>query len=327
MNNVLVSIQCITYNHENYIRDAIEGFLKQKTNFNYEILIHDDASTDKTQDIIREYTKKYPNIIKPILQKENQASKGVKKINYTFNHNRSLGKYIALCEGDDYWIDEYKLQKQVDYMEKNPQCGLCFHAVDVINGDNKVDIIKPYNKNCISPIEDIILGDGGFIGTNSILFRKEIMDNAPDLYFNAPVGDYPLQILTGMNKYGYYINEVMSIYRTNVPGSWTVNNRTSKDREKRNIKLIENFIEMLQSIDEYSNNNYSEIIKRKTKKFEFQILLIKGDIKLIKSNRYKILYKDLNKFEKIKLYIKGYLPKTFILLRNWKEELKIRIKR
>ena len=116
----LVSIDCITYNHKQYIRDAIEGFLMQITNFPVEILIHDDASTDGTVEIIREYEKQYPWLIKPVYQTENQYSKhnsfiSISKIQY----GRALGKYIAFCEGDDYWTDHYKLQKQVDFLESN----------------------------------------------------------------------------------------------------------------------------------------------------------------------------------------------------------------
>jgi len=106
----IVSICCITYNHEKYIRDAIEGFLMQKTLFPIEILIHGDASTDKTADIIKEYEVKYPDIIKPIYQTENQFSKGV-SISATYQFPRARGKYIAICEGDDYWTDPHKLQK------------------------------------------------------------------------------------------------------------------------------------------------------------------------------------------------------------------------
>lgn len=108
----IVSISCITYNHEDYIRDAIEGFLMQKTTFPVEILIHDDASTDKTADIIREYEKKYPHLIKPIYQTENQYSKGI-GVSATYQYPRANGNYITLCEGDDYWTDPYMLQKQV----------------------------------------------------------------------------------------------------------------------------------------------------------------------------------------------------------------------
>ena len=107
----MVSICCLAYNHEKYIRKTLEGFVNQKTNFNYEILIHDDCSTDNTVNIVEEYRKKYPKLIKPIYQKENQHSKGI-KISNVYQFPRAQGKYIAMCEGDDYWTDMNKLQKQ-----------------------------------------------------------------------------------------------------------------------------------------------------------------------------------------------------------------------
>ena len=111
LDKVMVSVICNTYNHEKYIKSALDGFVMQKTNFEYEVLIHDDASTDSTADIIREYEKKYPDIIKPIYQSENQYSKKV-PISKTYQYSRAKGKYIAICEGDDYWTDPFKLQKQ-----------------------------------------------------------------------------------------------------------------------------------------------------------------------------------------------------------------------
>lgn len=123
----LVSISCITYNHAPYIRQCLDGFIMQKTNFAYEILIHDDASTDGTIAVIREYEHKYPDVIKPIYEVENQWSKG-RVGSIIFNIPRAQGKYIALCEGDDYWIDPFKLQKQVDFLEKNKNYDLCCSA-------------------------------------------------------------------------------------------------------------------------------------------------------------------------------------------------------
>ena len=123
-NELMVTIRCMTYNHEPYIRQCLEGFVMQKTNFRFEAIVHDDASTDGTAAIIREYAEKYPDIIKPIYETENQYSKhdgSLKRIMNCVTH----GKYIALCEGDDYWIDSLKLQKQIDYMEQHSECSLC----------------------------------------------------------------------------------------------------------------------------------------------------------------------------------------------------------
>ena len=116
---LMVTIRCITYNHESYIRQCLDGFLMQKTTFRFEAIVHDDASTDGTATIIREYADKYPNIIKPIFETENQYSKrdgSLRRILDAHTH----GKYIAMCEGDDYWTDPYKLQKQVDFLESHP---------------------------------------------------------------------------------------------------------------------------------------------------------------------------------------------------------------
>lgn len=142
MDEPAVSISCITYNHEPYIRDCLEGFLMQKTNFPFEILIHDDASTDKTADIIREYEAKYPDVIKPIYQTENQYSKGV-KVSLVYNYPRAKGKYIALCEGDDFWTDPDKLQIQYDFMEANPDYSLCGCRSSHINMIKKTYCLAP----------------------------------------------------------------------------------------------------------------------------------------------------------------------------------------
>src|SRR5690606_7564710 len=134
----LVSISCITYNHAPYIRQCLDGLVMQQCNFTFEVLIHDDASTDDTQEIIKEYQKKYPEIIKPIFQDENQYSIGIRGIMPRFNYPRAQGKYIALCEGDDYWTDPLKLQKQVDFLEANPEYSLVcggFESLNTVTGE------------------------------------------------------------------------------------------------------------------------------------------------------------------------------------------------
>ena len=135
----LVSVYCLAYNHEKYIRETLEGFMRQKTDFSYEVIVHDDASTDGTANIIREYAEKYPEIIKPIIQTENQYSKGL-LIFHSFIYPHIRGKYLAVCEGDDYWCDEYKLQKQVDWMEAHPDYSLCAHNSKIIKSSFNIMI-------------------------------------------------------------------------------------------------------------------------------------------------------------------------------------------
>ena len=137
---VMVSICSITYNQANYIRKAFDGFIMQKTDFSFEILIHDDASTDGTEEIIREYEAKYPEIIKPIYEKENQWVKG-RRGSVVFNFPRAKGKYIALCEGDDYWTDPLKLQKQIDFLEANPNYTLSCHRYKIFNESSQTETL------------------------------------------------------------------------------------------------------------------------------------------------------------------------------------------
>ena len=174
--DIKVSICCITYNQEAYIRDALEGFVNQKTNFKYEVLIHDDASTDRTAEIIREYQEKYPDMIKPILQTVNQYSLGLTSVSGTWNFPRAVkngSKYIAMCEGDDYWICEDKLQRQVDYMDAHPECALCFHSAKVeVQGNAVTDrMMRPYPKERIVTSEEIIDKTSGY-ATASLMFYR-----------------------------------------------------------------------------------------------------------------------------------------------------------
>lgn len=128
---LMVTIKCTVYNHEPFLRQCLDGFVMQKTNFRFEAVVHDDASTDNSADIIREYAEKYPDIIKPVIEKENVYSKDIVVFRRIMN-DLCKGKYVALCEGDDFWNDPYKLQKQVDYMEAHPDCSLCFSAANII---------------------------------------------------------------------------------------------------------------------------------------------------------------------------------------------------
>lgn len=217
MSDIVVSISCITYNHEPYIRECLDGFLMQNTNFTYEILIHDDASTDNTQIIIQEYEKKYPDIIKPIYRTQNQYSQGVRRVN-KFNFERARGKYIALCEGDDYWIDPLKLQKQVDFLEANSEYTLCFHnAVKVYYED----LQETENFNNLSISKEIYLDqiiNKWIIPTASILFRYSILPLplwANEIYS----GDITLALLAISKGRVFYLDSVMSVYRINKKGS------------------------------------------------------------------------------------------------------------
>ena len=202
----MVTIQCATYNHFPFIRQCLDGFVNQITDFRYEAIVHDDLSTDGTAEIVREYAEKYPDIIKPVFEKENQYSKGnLEKIMNSYNH----GKYIAICEGDDYWTDPYKLQKQVDYLEHHPDYVLTYTNVSYIDKQSKKINYgvkyKHYEGNCLKPLVMYT----NFIVTNTVCFRKDALDGWDDLVksmpFNLLIGDKPKWLyLAGKGKFKYF---------------------------------------------------------------------------------------------------------------------------
>ena len=221
MNNdsPLVSVSCITYNNNKYIRECLDGFLMQKTTFPIEVIIHDDCSTDGTKEIIEEYAAKYPNIIFPMFQKENQYSKGIKP-NWEFNFPRCRGKYIAMCEGDDYWTDPYKLQKQVDFLEDNDDFSICFHNMKILNecDPSTIEFTNSKNQESVSSILDLA-SKGNFIYMASVVYRKP-KGNFPEWLNNLPIGDYPLHLYNAQFGKIKFLDELMGVYRIHAGGIW-----------------------------------------------------------------------------------------------------------
>lgn len=259
--DILVSVCCMTYNHEKYIKQTLDGFVNQKTNFKFEVLVHDDASTDNTQKIIKEYEKKYPNIIKGIYEKENQYSKVGKILPLVLG--KIKGKYFALCEGDDYWCDENKLQMQVDIMEKDENITLCFHDSKIITDSNQ-NVEKFFwsqKYDGYIPTEMFIEEGGQFCPTASLMFRSKNMKKLPDYYMKSSVGDYPLQVYNSSCGKSYYINKKMCAYRYIINGnSWSSN--FNKYIEKR-ISNHLNEIEWLLMFNEETSEKYKKSVYKR----------------------------------------------------------------
>ena len=194
MEDIKVSVICITYNQAEYIKDAINSFLMQKTNFSYEIIIHDDASTDGTIEVLKYYEKKYPSKVRIVYEEENQYSKGVNISDVLFKIAK--GKYFAFCEGDDFWTDQYKLQKQFDYMEQHNDCMAYIHSGWKIKKDKSVI----YNSHPISNVctkyymEDAIKGLGIKAYTNSFFMRATVFESRPGFLAYAPTRDYVMMV-------------------------------------------------------------------------------------------------------------------------------------
>lgn len=216
----VVSICCVAYNHVHFIRQCLDGFVMQKTNFPFEVLIHDDASTDGTQDIIREYEAKYPDIIKPIYQKENQYSKGV-RVSLVYNFSRVRGKYVALCEGDDYWTDPYKLQKQVDFLEAHPDYVMCSHQFNRYwQADGRLEeIADPHFKGADYDLLNLI-GGRWLTQTLTVMYRRSAL-NLQDYEKYGMSMDMILFYALLKHGKGYCLPDVMAVYRYHKGGVWS----------------------------------------------------------------------------------------------------------
>lgn len=288
----LVSVRVQTYQHVDYIADCLDGILMQKTDFPFEVIVGEDDSTDGTRQICKEYAEKHPDLIRLFLRSRNDViyfgGHPTGKFNSRANRAASRGKYTAICEGDDYWTDPHKLQKQLDYFQENPGCKVCTHAAKVINvNGGVVGEIRPSTSDTSFNVEDMIRGGGGFVATPSLMYLSSLTADAPPLSPNSRGGDYYLQILGAYYGYVGYIDEFMAVYRTGVKGSWMT--RSAEDIELNIITNIGN-INMLDEFDLYSGKKYSSaIILRKQYHIERLLLINHNNRKHINSELKEII--------------------------------------
>ncbi len=307
--NIMVSICCTAYNHEKYIETAIKSFLEQKTNFRYEIIINEDASTDQTKKIIEKYAKKHPDLIIPIYQKQNQYSIGNNVMDITFK--KAKGKYIAICEGDDYWIYPYKLQEQIEYLEKNPNCSLCITKALILN-NKKSKFIMPYKKNTVITMENYIKRKSSY-PTASMVFPKKSIEKLPKYYYDAPVGDIPLEMFLLTKGYGYYINHTMSAYRYQTLNSWS---KSFKEDKQKQIIHYEKMEKIYNSMNNETSNKYSKYIDYILLVNNFKLEMAKENNKIVFDKRYTKALKTYSMLDRIKLIFKAFFPNAYKNIKN-----------
>lgn len=222
----LVSVPIVTYNHEHYIAQAIEGVLIQETDFPIELIIGEDCSTDRTREIVFDYQRKHPDMIRMITSDKNVgAPKNGLRI-----YKACRGKYLALCEGDDYWHHPLKLQMQVDCFAANPEVVLVAHRAYTVDVNNNIkNTFPPAQPTCLKP-RDIIIKGGGFFATNSMMLKRSLFLDLPDWYYEFPVGDVAMINLAVQRGEIGFINDVMSAYCTGVQGSWSSRQNNTKKR-------------------------------------------------------------------------------------------------
>lgn len=265
----LVSVCITTYRHENYLRGTLDGILAQQVDFPYEILIHDDCSPDGTIAIIQEYAAKYPDIILPLYEEVNQYSQNI-PINETFNFPRARGKYIALCEGDDCWIDPTKLARQIGYMETHEDCTFCFTngRIRDVSGKKPDRDFLPYY-----PDDEAIVSGGSrnltlsetvrltFIPTASFVFRTDTLRTLPDIFRDhmTQYGDLRMKLFLSAAGYAHYEDVKAVMYRENVPTSafqvW------KKEKRKQVYERASTVVRLCKDVDDYSKGAAHEALE------------------------------------------------------------------
>lgn len=315
-----VSISVTTYNQEKYIEQTLESLLMQKTDFYFDILINDDASSDRSPEIIRKYQEKYPQIIKPIYQTENQYSQG-KEVHYTFNYTRAEGKYIAYCDGDDYWTDPMKLQKQYDFMENHSEFSACVHAGKSVNekGTRVLWEQRAAQQDCRINTKKVIASQGMF-ASNS-LFMKNYFNGdfvMPAWFHEAKITDYPLYLILSTKGDLYYMDEIMCSFRVGSAGSFTELVLNNPEKKKQHLYEM---IDLLHTFDEVTDYTYSQTIAEQIEHNLYDYVATDLNIRRTDPERFQHYYDLIPLKVKMKLYCKNTSPKAVALVKYIKNPI------
>ena len=313
---IKVSVLTTAYNHSPYISECIESILCQKTDFPFELIIHDDASTDGTTEIIKKYAEKYPDRMTAVFQKDNQYSRGTDV--YSLMMPYVHGQYLAICEGDDFWCDENKLQSQVEWMETHPEYSACVHntrRIDLRKGEDKIWYSSDGDRDIL--FEELLRGGSACFHTSSVLWRADVKITE-EMKEIRSFGDYSLALCLGLQGKIRYFDRVMSVYRYFTSGSWSM--RQSESSEAR-IQRHRDNLKLMRIIDDLTEGRYTEITKKIIQRQQFCIYEESGRYQELKKGELKLLYQKLPLWRRLDIAVKQYMPRTFRIykkLRNLK---------
>ena len=258
-----VSVIVISYNHADVLQRTLDSILNQETSFGFEVLVHDDCSTDSTPTILHTYAQRYPHQFFPFIEKENQYANGLDY--FHMMAEKSKGKYLAFCEGDDYWTDMEKLQLQYEAMESHPNVDLCASAAIMVTRDTykQTGMIRPKKESGVISLEDVIYGGGQYFATTTLFFRKEEYFRQCYCFENVISCDYTMQIKGSLRGGAYYIDRPMGAYVTRIPDSWKDIEKSRPEYEKGNF--YQKLVEMLHSFDKDTQGKYHDVVERRLK--------------------------------------------------------------
>ncbi len=291
-----LSVCLISYNHEPYLETCLKNILNQRVNFDFEVIIGEDHSTDKTAEIVQNYVQKHPNLIKAFIRPKNIGS----KLNFLHAFFECKGEYIIHIEGDDYWTDDKKLQRQVDFLDQNSNASACFHNATIVyeDGTNRAPLLinGPNQKKWISTIDFLGKKETWFMATASVMMRRKFVHPLPNWFIDSKSGDIPLYVILAEQGPLGYIDLNMSVYRKNSGGL----SYTDSDKSE---KFIDNRIFMYSKINEYTQFKFNHLIRQIL--YEYRLLKVHSD------KSQKSFWHQLNCFMEAILTIKPANFKEF----------------
>lgn len=313
---IMVSVICIVYNHEKYIKECLDGFVMQKTSFPFEVIVHDDASTDRSAEIVREYERKHPKLIKPIYQTENQYSKGISV--FALLVPQARGKYVAFCEGDDYWTDPNKLERQVEYLENHPECTLCFTNGRYLRGESLYERVVPIpnRKEFFKPEGNYNVGEMArldFVPTASLMVPTRVVKKRPVIRKESFAGDAFLRLFCTYYGYAHYIDADTCVYRQGVSQSATAVWGSSSERI---IRVNNALISLMEDMNKLSNGKYSDDFSYCILTYKFSNAIASNNVKELRQKKYSRYIRSLGRKACIKYFIRINFPKLFILMES-----------
>ena len=311
-------VLCAAYNHEEYLRQTLDSFLNQKTDFPFEVLVNDDASTDSTGDIIREYAARYPEIIRPFYQKENLYSRRINLYDVVF-FPACRGEYIAVCEGDDYWNDPEKLQLQVNWLDAHPEYSACVHNSIGRFTDQPDKVLFAQDGDRDIPFEQVVQGMSHAYHTSSILARREFILNPPDYrdvaYHQGYFTDYAVGVRLGLAGKVRFLDRCMSVYRIGSnPSAWSRGVGQEYHKLKR---FVSGEIAMLKTVKQHPLTEAQEAaIDQVLLEREYELLYIEGRVDEMVRPPYDKIHKSMGEGRVISTELKRRLPHLHRLYRK-----------
>ena len=313
-----VSVLCATFNHEDYLRQTLDSFIGQKTDFPFEVLVNDDASTDGTAEILREYAERYPEIIRPFYQKENLYSRRMNVYDLVF-FPAARGKYIALCEGDDYWNDPEKLQLQADWLDAHPDYSACVHNSIGKFSEQPDRVLFAQDGDRDIPFEQVINGMSYAYHTSSILARREFILNPPDYrdvaYEKGYFTDYAIGVRLCLEGKVRFLDRCMSVYRIGSnPSAWS---KGVGQEYSKLTRFVSGEIAMLEALKGHElTPEQKAAVDRVILEREYELLYLQGRVEEMVNPPYDQIHRSMGTGRIVSTQLKRMFPRLHRLYRK-----------